>query len=223
MHRLLMKKLGEVNVHSWGGKIWICCLVILAFFAGLYFSSFSIKEMQTAEMAMHTGQDTEKAVCLQITLTPDDSVDFITIPKEKLGGHFDEEITYYDVTNVMIDINGESKKLEEAIRDGEITVEAIYAYARMDARKGNCTESFESKNGLAKFTYRYPDFDLRLVYDVYETPDGESHLIQDIGIYRANADVLTRYTDDTGKWIDREDWGVMFEVVEATPTGLVLN
>lgn len=200
--------------------------LILAFFVGAVVSPLLIQRTPDTEFVMETlksSQNTDFEGRLHISLTVDNNADFTTVPKEELGGNFDEDITYYDVTDVMIEIGGENRKLENAIRDGDISVEEIFAYARLDAKEGICTENFESKNGLTKFTYRYPDFDLRLIYDVYETPDGKMHLIQDMGIYKSDAVTYTRYNDDAGNRIDREDWGIAFEVIESTPTSIMLN
>lgn len=161
---------------------------------------------------------------LQISVIVNEDADFTTIKAEQLGGNFEEDISYYDLIDVTINIGGKNHPLDEAIRDGLITVEEIFAYARIDARNGICTENFESNHGLTHFTYAYPAFDLRLTYDVYETPDGKTHLINDFGIYRSGANISSFYPDDeTGLLIDREDWGLTFEAASATAYNVTLN
>lgn len=148
------------------------------------------------------------------------SVGWVTIPAEQLGGNFAGDITYRNISNVTIEVDGTVYPLEEAIRDGYITVEEIIAYARIDTRNGFCRERHETRNGLTYFIYSYPWCDIRLSYDVYETPDGQQHLISDFGIYHSASSIFTTHYDDAGNVIDREDWGLTFAVVSATPTSL---
>lgn len=163
---------------------------------------------------------------LQISLVEDESVNFVTIPPEQLGGNWDGEITYLHVKDVSVLLDGEYVKLEDAIRDGRITVEELCAYARIDARKGLCRMVSESKHGLAHFTYRYPNFDLCVTYDIYETPDGRWHLISEFGIYQVGAIVGSHYTDLSTPYqydLDREDWGLYIEPVNANASGITLQ
>ena len=161
---------------------------------------------------------------LLISAVVDVDADFITIPEEQLGGNFDADITYTDLSEVTIDIDVKTVKLEDAIRDGTISVEEIFAYARLDARSGFCKETFESHNGLSKFIYRYHNFDLHLTYDVFETPDGQQHLISDLSVCRAGKKISTLYFDDeTGMYLGREDWGITTEVTEVSPTGITFE
>lgn len=163
---------------------------------------------------------------LQISLVEDESVNFVTIPPEQLGGNWDGEITYFHVKDVAVLLDGEYVKLEDAIRDGKITVEELCAYARIDARKGACRRVSKSKHGLAHFTYRYPDFDLCMTYDIYETPDGRMHLISEFGIYQVGAIVESSYTDISTPYqydLDREDWGLRFEPLKAKASGITLQ
>lgn len=160
---------------------------------------------------------------LLIFVELDEERKFTTIKSDELGGNFSEDINYLGFSSVTIDIDGDTHPLEDAIRDGLITVEEIFAYARIDARNGICGEKYTSKNGLAYFTYSYPEFDIRLTYDVYETPDGKQHLINDLGIYQTGATPYSRYEDENGDRIDMEDWGLEFSVIEATPTSITLQ
>lgn len=167
----------------------------------------------------------EKSRRLLISAVTDDTAGFTTISPEELGGNYKNDIVYLDLTDVSIEIDGTPVKLEYAIRNGAITVEEISAYAQIDARNGICSEIFESNHGLTHFTYRYPEFDLRLTYDVYETPDGKQHLIHEIGLYKVGSDVVNTYTDDQSAYnyrLDREDWGISLDIVEATSTSVTL-
>lgn len=161
---------------------------------------------------------------LKITVTAEEGLGFTTIKKEELGGNLTEDLSYLDLKDVCITVDGTVYPLENALRDGQITVEEIFAYARLDARNGFCGEKYETEHGLTHFTYCYPEFYLHLVYDVFISPDGSTHLISDIGLYQPGSNISYFYVDEeTGIPLTREDWGLTFEVVEATPTGIVLN
>ncbi len=163
----------------------------------------------------------ERRLCISAVA---ENVGFTTISADQLGGNFDEDIVYLNLIDVNITVDGTSYPLENAIRDGLITVEEIFAYARIDARNGICTETHTTHNGLTLFTYTYPEFDLCLTYDVYETPDGKQHLINDLGIYEVGSTVFTIYEDEkTGKRIDFENWGLTFDVIESNADGITLQ
>lgn len=143
---------------------------------------------------------------------------------EDLGNNFDGNLVYM-VEDVSITLDKETIPLIEAITEGRITVEEIIAYARIDAQNRYCKEITETKNGLTKFVYQYYDqFDLGVYYDIYETPDGREHLISNVRIHEYTGGTREgfqfRTTDKNGDdvAIDREDWGLSFEVLEATPT-----
>jgi len=139
----------------------------------------------------------------------------------------EQYIHYSGLTDVLIEIGGEQRKLEDALRDGAITEEEIFCYARMDARAGFCEERCVSKHGLSNFTYHYPEFSLRIIYDIYETPDGKQHLISDLALYPPDTYNIGPYTyffyKGTNQRLDREDWGLTLEVTEVQSTGATVT
>ena len=159
---------------------------------------------------------------LNITVTASEgSIDIIQ-PKD-LGSNMDYPLSYTGLKDVMIDIEGVAKELEYAIRDGDISLAEIFAYARSDAENGFCEVSIRSRNGLSSFFYSYPEYDLKLVYDVYETPDGELHLISEMALYKPGEETLRIYRDGADKVLDLEDWGITLEVVEANANAITLS
>lgn len=145
------------------------------------------------------------------------------VPLSQIGGNFDK-LTYLGISSATININGTWLKVEDAILGGYISVDEIISYARFDARNGFCEEIAESENGLTKFTYRYSDFDLMYIYDLYETPDGEQHLISEIAICELERSPSFLYMDDeTGKPIDYENWGLLFDVMEVYPDRIIVK
>lgn len=159
---------------------------------------------------------------LNITVTASDGSIRIIQP-EDLGGNMDYPLSYTGIKDVMIDIEGVAKELEYAIRDGDISLAEILAYARTDAVNGFCELSIRSRNGLSSYLYSYPEYDLKLVYDVYETPDGELHLISDMALYNPGGETMRIYLDGSDKILDLEDWGISLEVVEASADGITLR
>ena len=159
---------------------------------------------------------------LNITVTAaEGSIDIIQ--PEDLGGNMDYPLSYTGIKDVMIDIEGVTKELEYAIRDGDISLAEIFAYARTDAVNGFCELSIRSRNGLSSYLYSYPEYDLKLVYDVYETPDGELHLISDMALYAPGGETMRIYLDGSDKILDLEDWGISLEVIEASAGGITLR
>ena len=150
---------------------------------------------------------------------------------DETGGNFTQQVQYLNTDSVTVEIDGSIMKLEEALKDGYLTEEDIFYYARKDAKNGFCEQTVESNHGVSHFTFAYPEFNLRLIYDVFEAPDGEQHLISDMSIYIPYIDhigyTLGAYTDfrdpETGVYLNREDWGLEFEVIEASSTGISLT
>lgn len=164
---------------------------------------------------------------LTISVTNDSNMRFTVIPSEKLGGNFNSNIVYLGVTDVNIDFDGETISLEQAIREKRTTAAEIFANARMDAQNKICTEQYESIHGLSSFLYHYPEFKLYIVYDIYETPDGQQHLIEELSVYNNTASIGSHFYIDNeskfGYFLDREDWGLNFCIEEVTPYSIKLN
>lgn len=160
---------------------------------------------------------------LRIDLEVDEDAPYAEFTPEDLGGNVEMPLTYNDVTNVSIEVGGEVLHLEDAIRDGKITVEELLAYARIDHRNGLCQERTKTSHSLTTFIYRYPKFDLRVVYDIYKSPDGKEHLIKDVDICDNAYDIVTVYSDDDGTPLSQEDWGLTIEPVSATHTSVTLR
>ena len=164
---------------------------------------------------------------LRLSVSFDDDADYVEYTSDELGGNFSEKLIYnFNITSVTIDIGGQSMPLNEALRDGFITEEEIFCDARLDAREGFCEETCESLNGLTNFTFAYPDYNLRLLYDIYESPSGEQRLISEMVIYEKNVILLPCHLfvdEETGDIYDREDWGLSFEITEVSPTGMTIR
>ena len=133
-------------------------------------------------------------------------------------------VHHLDDTKILVD--GTDMLLQEAVEQGRITPEEIATYARLDALGGYCDMTAESIRGLTTFYYVYQNqFKVRVVDDIYETPDGKQHHIQTVDIYAASAkmgNTTVTYHGDDGYPIDRENWGLTFTVKDVTSTGMTL-
>lgn len=163
---------------------------------------------------------------LKLTVEVSDEPFYTHISADELGTAYDNEILYHSISKVSIEIDGAYVDLVEAIHDGKVTPEEIVAYAKIDARNGQCEMQYQSEVGYAHYSYIYEDFELVTAYDVFEAPNGNDYHVEDLTIG------LPGYTENTGfdypvvkagdEWLDlgQEDWGVTFEPIEATATTL---
>ncbi len=150
---------------------------------------------------------------------------------DDLGSNFKNGLAYHHVKGVTIEAEGNALPLETALKDGTVTEEDIFYYARKDARAGFCQEVTDSRLGVSGYTYHYPDFSLSLTYDIYELPDGTQEPISRCDVFLPVVDgteyrygPYTSFPDEeTGLYNDREDWGVAFTVTEAAPTGITVK
>lgn len=164
----------------------------------------------------------EETSYLEIEVTPlEHEYEFFS--PDDLNNTIDLPLIYLGLKNVYITINQSTYNLETAIRDNHITVPEIFAYARLDSDAGFCQEEYKSINGLTTFKYNYPEFTLQIVYDVYETPDGKQHLINDIAIFNKGETLRRMYTGTDGALLDLEDWGLTFEIKESNSTSVQIK
>lgn len=208
--------------------IYAAIVVILtaaAFSLGCFLSNPSQPEAHTITSPENTQESTDLLTTDRPVISAKRSQEDTTIPAEYFAGNYSEDICYYGLCDVTIQLDGETLKLEDAIRDRRITVEELTAYARIDAREGICGFDQKTVNGLTVFIYRYPEYQLEEVYDVYETPDGKQHVITQVDLHYTSyqsGSIRPLLMDENG-WIDSEDWGLTFELVSATNSSATLQ
>lgn len=193
------------------GILLVCLLVLSAFFLG--------RSLGSGETAAEDGLSKRN---LRLSATTDRNEPDKVIPLEQ--GNF-PEAHYWSVKDVTVQLDGTRMPLEDALREGLVTVDDVIASAREDAAVGRCKESSQSKNGLAVFRYHYPAFNLQSLYDIYETPDGWRHRITDFSVYGIGRDpgYFIGWDEETGDPIDYEDWGLTFTVTQLSPSGVTLE
>ena len=140
----------------------------------------------------------------------------------------DYELSYELVENVTIQAGDQRMPLEEAISTGAVSVEEILASVRRDAAAKVCWEFVRTKNGLTKFAYCYPDYNLIFCNDVLEAPDGTDRLIRYFQVTAPGvpSEMDTGIIDWSSPYhycIDREDWGLEFQVTSAGRQGVTLE
>lgn len=189
-----------------------------------------------SQPATETTQTTEAAAPhrhLSISLEVDKDADTKVFDSEELNGNFLYTMQYHKVNNVTISIDGETYPLETALAKGAVNEEDIFYFARQDARARICEMEVESVLGVSNFYFHYPEYSLRLIYDVNETPDGSQHLISEFHVYaRELPGKLEQYEllpcghfydPESGEALDREDWGLTFEVQQASTTEVTIT
>lgn len=171
-----------------------------------------------AEDIVHTKDDVP---ALNLTVTRVGNTDSQIFSPEDLGNNFNQGMSYCGVTDVSISLSNGSERLEDALKNGDITEEEIFFRARQDARDGRCQETFETQHGVTFYNYHYPDYDLWLVYDVFNSPNGKAYPVSQLIVLRTTPDYRIHpsclFTDpETGAFVNREDWGLTFELSDVT-------
>lgn len=170
----------------------------------------------------------ESGPALKLSVVEDPQAEWCTLFEENTESSFTKVALKNGIANASIEVDGETLSLADALEGGRITQEEIAYLARLDARNGYCEQTHATQNGLTHFTYQYPTFNLRIVYDVYVTPDGGEDLINHVTIYPVRDNEIfgpyvNFYDPVTGERTDLEDWGLTFSLVSASPTGVTIE
>lgn len=165
---------------------------------------------------------------LNLTVSVGEETPFHLFSPADLGNAYEYTLEYYELNEVFITQNSKAVPLEQAVQNGEITIEELIAYTQIDARNGICTAASETELGLTMYSYEYPNYKVQIYNDVFETPDGRQHQISRFVLLnpKLSHPVSTSYIDWDSKFgyqLDREDWGITLELVEASPTDLTLH
>lgn len=206
-------------------QVFLSLLLVISLLTGC--TSAGTQQTSAVETSPSESTPVETGQKLCITAVTNHEVD-ARFQSGELAGNFSYSLHYDNVEDVQIRLDEESMPLEDALAKSRITEEEIFCLARADARNGFCEETVESNLGVSHFTYQYPDINIRLVYDVYETPDGNQHLISHMAVYPPSDNIIRGpYTDfrdkETMQRLDWEDWGLSFTVTESTPTSVTIQ
>lgn len=208
---------------------WKYCMILIA---AMILSGCTEKPAQSLQTdILSPSQDSTAPSSnrkLTISATVDEETPFNTFSREELGNNYPYDLAYYELTDVSILVGSEVIPLEEAIKNGSVTIEELVAYTQIDARNGICTATSETSLGLTMYVYVYPEYKVHVYYDIFEAPDGRQHQISHFMLLNPdlNHSISTSFTDwdsEYGYQLDREDWGITLDVVEATPTEITLR
>lgn len=206
-------------------KLCVLCLAILISGILGYIIGKAPVKTSVSSAAVDTPQESGPA--LKLSVVEDPQAEYDTLLEENTESSFTKVSIRSGIAQANIELDGETLALADALESGRITQEEIAYLARLDARNEYCEQTHATRNGLTHFTYQYPTFNLRIVYDVYVTPDGGEDLINHITIYPVrDNEILGPYVDFydpiTGERTDLEDWGLTFSLVTTSPTGATI-
>lgn len=138
-------------------------------------------------------------------------------------------MAYMELSDVELHWRGNPAPLEQLIREKTLSVPQILAWVRQDADNGYCQEYVTMQNSLSQFNYSYPECDLRITYDVYDTPANGWVRISEILVTQSGKMETagdSYYVDESSPWgyfIDREDWGLAFTVADVSATEITVD
>lgn len=208
--------------------IKLCALCLAILISGIL--GYMIGKAPVTASVSSTAADApqESGPALKLSVVEDLQAEYDTLLEENTESSFTKVSIRSGIAQANIELDGETLSLADALESGRITQEEIAYLARLDARNGYCEQTHATQNGLTHFTYQYPTFNLRIVYDVYVTPDGGEDLINHITIYPVrDNELLGPYVDFydpvTGERTDLEDWGLTFSLIATSPTGATIE
>lgn len=202
----------------------LCLAILIAGVLGYAIGKASV----TTSVPSSTDAPQESGPALKLSVVEDPEAEYATLFEENTDSSFTKVALRSGIAQANLEVNGETLPLADALEGGQITQAEIACLARLDAKNGYCEQTHATQNGLTHFTYQYPTFNLRIVYDVYVTPDGGEDLIDHIIIYPVrDNEILGPYVDFydpvTGERTDLEDWGLSFAIVNASATGMTIQ
>ena len=213
--------------------IWILIVLLAALAAGslgFVLGSDGKPEELSAVIPVETTQVTTESANrssteqqLRIHAVIDKEAGVSTIPVSAPNEVYEDKISCLYLRDITVEVNGNAIPLSDAIENQDITVRDMRYFAELDAKNGFCVLDATSKNGLTRMTYSYPEFDLWTTYDLYETPDGQQHMISDLGFCAPGKKPMIMYRElPSGKPIDYENWGLDFKVTQVSPSSIQL-
>lgn len=135
----------------------------------------------------------------------------------------------YGIDDVELQIGSRHFSLLSALSSGKLSSEDVVHQAFEDAAQGLCNRTEISRYGLSRYRFHYPNFELCITRDVFESATGGKYPIFSIAFYLPGEGVSSEleqylYAED-GIMVDTraEDWGLQFSVEEAGADHILLN
>lgn len=135
----------------------------------------------------------------------------------------------YGIDDVELQIGSGRFSFPSALSSGKLSSEDVVHQAFLDAAQGLCNRTEISRFGLSRYRFHYPNFDLCITRDVFESAAGGRYPIFSIAFYLPGEGVSSEleqylYAED-GTMVDTraEDWGLQFSVGKAGADHILLN
>ena len=135
----------------------------------------------------------------------------------------------YGIDDVELQIGSGRFSFLSALSSGKLSSEDVVHQAFEDAAQGLCNRTEISRYGLSRYRFHYPNFELCITRDVFESAGGGRYPIFSIAFYLPGEGVSSEleqylYAED-GTMVDTraEDWGLQFSVEEAGADHIPLN
>lgn len=140
-------------------------------------------------------------------------------------------LEYQGVSKATVHLASGDMDLRDAVDSGNVSLSRLVAQAEEDAAEGICEQWFSCEDKdihLCWTTYRYPDFTMGVMTDMYENALlGERYLFKYVVIAPADTDIsgpcTLRRDDETFAGIYRKKWGLTVSPQNVTPSGLTLH
>ena len=197
--------------------IGLTIAVLLAFYFGFLLSSATNQKGS----AFSLSESTVEAAAVKSEVQ--------TFLPQQLNGRNSAAITLHSIQEVCVAAGSKQLDLISALSDGRLSVEYLVAQAFLDARNGVCERVVLSQNGLNLFRFLYPNFDLCVTWDVFESALGEDVPVFSVDFYlpgqsvSATVDRFLYREDRTSIDTQWKDWGLTFPLTEATAKGITFR
>lgn len=140
-------------------------------------------------------------------------------------------LEYQGVSAVIVHLPSGDRELREAVSGGDVSLARLVAQAEEDAAQGLCEQWFtceEKDISLCWTAYRYPDYTMGVMTDMYEDAlREEGYLFRYVVFAPADTEisgpVTWRQDEDTFASIHSKEWGLTVSARDVTPTGLTLH
>lgn len=197
--------------------IGVTVVVLVAFFCGFLLSSATNQKGSAFSLSESTVEAAAAKSGVQ------------TFLPQQLNGRNSAAITLHGIQGVSVAVGSKHVDLISALSDGRLSVEYLVAQAFLDARNGVCERVALSQNGVNLFRFLYPNFDLCVTWDVYESALGEDAAVFSVDFYlpgqsvSATVDRFLYREDGTSIDTQQKDWGLTFTLTEATAKGVTFR
>lgn len=104
-------------------------------------------------------ENSQRRLLISVDIDPEDKGKGECFTLDELSGGIADNLVYSQgISNVIIQLDDSSVELDEAIKQGKVSVNEILFLAQEDAKNHICAIDFWSAAGLNNYIFRYPEF-----------------------------------------------------------------